>query len=299
MSGIYNKSSIHRITNSNNDISKGRFVPDGSQGREAPDCSQGRFAPDYHKPYIISIEGNIGTGKSTFLENLESVMKKSDSKYSNSILFLKEPVDIWESIKDEEGRTILEKFYKNKKRYSFTFQVMAYISRLTLLKRAIKENPQCKIIIIERSLIADKNIFMQMLYDDGQVEKMEYEIYNRWYDEFLEDYRVDAVIYLDSEPTVCAERINRRNRNGEDGIPLAYLEKCRDYHTRWLVDTSTACAPLTDQITQYTIKHENYDYEVLRIDTNTNTKYENENDIGTSWINCIRTQLCDKINNIL
>ena len=131
------------------------------------------------KPFIISIEGNIGTGKSTFLENLESKIY-TNQKQSKSILFLKEPVDIWESIKDENGHTILEKFYKDQRRYAFTFQVMAYISRLSLLKRAIKENPECKVIIIERSLIADKNIFMQMLYDDGQVEQMEYEIYNRW-----------------------------------------------------------------------------------------------------------------------
>jgi len=251
------------------------------------------------KPYIISIEGNIGTGKSTFLENLESAVDKYDSKYSKFILFLKEPVDIWESIKDEEGHTILEKFYKNKKRYSFTFQVMAYISRLTMLKRAIRDNPQCKIIIIERSLIADKNIFMQMLYDDGQVEKMEYEIYNRWYDEFLEDYRVNAVIYLDSEPVVCSERGNKRNRNGEDGIPITYLEKCRDYHTRWLVDTSTSYARLTDQILQYKIKHENYDYDVLRIDTNSNAQYNTKYDIGTSWLNCVRNILCDRINTML
>ena len=245
------------------------------------------------KPYIISIEGNIGTGKSTILENLE---KNINNIHPNKIIFLKEPVDIWESIKDENGRTILEKFYKDQRRYAFTFQVMAYISRLSLLKRAIKENPDCEIIIIERSLIADKNIFMQMLYDDGQVEKMEYEIYNRWYSEFIEEYRVNAIIYLDSDPEVCSKRINCRNRNGEDGIPLSYLEKCRDYHTKWLMDSKTDEIRVNEYATIHMIKHENYEYSVLRIDSNNNVSYSNEPDcIGTTWLNCIKTFVYDKM----
>ncbi len=40
------------------------------------------------KPYIISIEGNIGTGKSTFLENLEVMINKTNPDMSKSILFL-------------------------------------------------------------------------------------------------------------------------------------------------------------------------------------------------------------------
>jgi deoxyadenosine/deoxycytidine kinase len=251
------------------------------------------------KPFIISIEGNIGTGKSTFLENLESKIY-ANQQQSKSILFLKEPVDIWESIKDENGHTILEKFYKDQRRYAFTFQVMAYISRLSLLKRAIKENPECKVIIIERSLIADKNIFMQMLYDDGQVEQMEYEIYNRWYSEFIDEYRVDAIVYLDSEPTVCAERINKRNRNGEDGIPLAYLEKCRDYHTRWLVDTKTEDVSVEDKLSIYQIAHENYNYSVLRIDTNSNTEYSQDADcVGTKWLESVRQFIDAKMYDLI
>ena len=58
-------------------------------------------------PTIISIEGNIGVGKSTVVDLLKS-------KYSNlqnqSIVFLQEPVKQWETIKDKSGASILEKF---------------------------------------------------------------------------------------------------------------------------------------------------------------------------------------------
>ena len=84
-------------------------------------------------PYIISVEGNIGTGKSTFVELLE--------KQIPDAIFLQEPVKEWNDVKDHTNETMLQKFYKNQTRYSFAFQMMAYISRLALLKKTVKENP--------------------------------------------------------------------------------------------------------------------------------------------------------------
>jgi len=102
-------------------------------------------------PKIISIEGNIGAGKTTILDNLKEYLK-----HDKEIIVLKEPVDIWESIVDKENETILQKFYKNPAKYSFTFQVMAFVTRLSILRKTVKENPHCKLIICERSLEADR-----------------------------------------------------------------------------------------------------------------------------------------------
>ena len=49
----------------------------------------------FTKPVIISIEGNIGSGKTTIIENLEKHLAHDDT-----ILFLREPLDVWESVKD-------------------------------------------------------------------------------------------------------------------------------------------------------------------------------------------------------
>jgi deoxyadenosine/deoxycytidine kinase len=239
------------------------------------------------RPLVISIEGNIGTGKSTLLANLKSHLQTHYPDMAAKILFLEEPVDVWGKFCDETGTNILEKFYKDQRRYAFTFQVMAYISRLSLLKNAIRDNPDCEIIIIERSLCADKNIFMDMLHDDGIVENIEYNIYNEWYSQFISEYRMDAVIYLDSTPTVCQKRIGRRGRDGEDAIPLDYLKKCRDYHTKWLVDTKYAPGySLYDDSVVYTIQHEEHTYPVLQIHTNAETDYA-ENSTGYYWLESI------------
>jgi deoxyadenosine/deoxycytidine kinase len=184
---------------------------------------------------IISIEGNIGSGKSTLLESLRK--KYEDDTH---VIFLREPVDDWEKIKDKEGINMLKKFYLDQEKYSFAFQMMAYISRLKILRDTIKEikktkNPEEKFIIItERSLYTDKHIFAKMLYDQGKIEDVCYQIYLNWFDEFASDFDIKNTIYVNTEPKKCYERIHKRSREGEEVIPLNYLESCHNYHNEFL-----------------------------------------------------------------
>lgn len=184
---------------------------------------------------IISIEGNIGSGKTTLLKNL-----KEHFKDNKCIIFLKEPVDEWETIKDENNVTILEKFYANQQKYSFSFQMMAYISRLALLKETIEQNPGA-IIITERSLYTDKLVFAKMLFDNGMIELVDYRIYLKWFETFAKDYPIYGVIYVNADPQICLERIEKRCRHGEEAIPLDYLENCHTYHERMLDRNSNEC----------------------------------------------------------
>ena len=177
---------------------------------------------------IISIEGNIGSGKSTLLANLRDHFKDN-----NQIIFLKEPVDDWESITDENGTTILERFYSDQQKYSFSFQMMAYISRLAILKDAILKNPGAT-IITERCLYTDKFVFAKMLFDSGYIELINYKIYSQWFDTFALDYPIDKVIYVKTAPEICFNRIVKRSRNGESNIPLEYLSNCHKYHNNML-----------------------------------------------------------------
>lgn len=179
---------------------------------------------------IVSIEGNIGSGKSTFLENL-----KNHYKSNQNIVFLREPVDEWEKIKDGNGNTMLQKFYADQEKYSFAFQMMAYISRLAILRDTIKNYEGKEIIIItERSLYTDKYVFAKMLYDQGKIEEVTYKIYLHWFNEFAKDYPVTNIIYVNADPQKCYDRIHKRARPGEEIIPLSYLEDCHKYHEEFL-----------------------------------------------------------------
>ena len=172
---------------------------------------------------IISIEGNIGSGKTTFIEFLKTMW------VDKNIVFIKEPVDEWEKIKDYDGKTILEKFYDDQERYSFSFQMMAYISRLKLLKEAVENNPN-SLIITERSLYTDKLVFAKMLYDNKKIEHINYLIYLKWFDTFSKDYPLNKIIYIQTNSLICYKRIETRSRQGENNISLDYLVSCDLYH---------------------------------------------------------------------
>lgn len=184
---------------------------------------------------LISIEGNIGSGKSTLLENLKEAYKNNPN-----VIFVKEPVDDWEKICDENGQTMLAKFYEDKTKYSFSFQMMAYISRLALLKQVIQENPHA-VIISERSLNTDKEVFAKMLYDTGFIESVNFKIYMNWFNCFIQDCPLERVIYVQAAPEICFNRIKRRLRTGESNIPLDYLQACHAYHEKMLDKSLHTC----------------------------------------------------------
>ena len=185
---------------------------------------------------IYSIEGNIGSGKSTFVDKLKLHFKnnKFNNYDVNEICFLEEPVNIWENIKNEKNENIIECFYKNQEKYAFSFQIMAYISRLSLLRNAIKKN--YKVIFTERCVYTDKNVFAKMLHDSGMIEKINFEIYCKWFDEFIKEFDNFEFIYIQTDPEIAHNRIIKRNRIGED-IPLDYIKKCHNYHEEWLKET--------------------------------------------------------------
>ena len=180
---------------------------------------------------IYAIEGNIGTGKSTLLAELKEIYKDK-----TNMCFLDEPIEIWNKIIDKNEVTILEKYYENISKYAFSFQMMALISRITSLKNALK-NTDYDVIIMERSIFTDCNVFAQMLYDDNKIEEIEYIIYKQWYNDLIAEIPPILFIYLRTEPTISLKRINKRNRKGET-ISLEYIENCHKYHDNWLVNNS-------------------------------------------------------------
>jgi deoxyadenosine/deoxycytidine kinase len=188
---------------------------------------------------IISIEGNIGSGKSTLLRKIQYWAK--ENSYSH-IYFALEPVDDWNKIRDNNGETILSKFYKDQKKYAFPFQMMAFITRYNKIQELIDEITENQkksnvfglmeksIIITERCLYTDKYVFAKMLYDDDKIDEVNYQIYNSWFETFAKKIPISEVIYINTPYTICDERIKNRNRAGESSIPMDYLTRCEGYH---------------------------------------------------------------------
>ena len=187
-------------------------------------------------PIILSIDGNIGSGKSTIVsylqKNFETFCKNKNKNNSLKICFLQEPIEEWEKIIDiSDGKNIIQKFYSNNKAYAFQFQMMAYISRLSLFRKALEQDYD--VIISERSIFTDKNVFAQMLYDCKKMSNIEFIIYLKWFDEFAVSLDNIKYIYIRTLPEICDKRIKKRLRDGEN-VLLEYLKECHYYHDTWL-----------------------------------------------------------------
>lgn len=219
------------------------------------------------QPIVLSLEGNIGAGKSTMLAKLQTYIECHSSTVPGKILFMKEPVDQWTSIVDAvSGKTILQKFYSDPTTNAFAFQIMAYTTRMNTLKQMIADNQkegEQLIIICERCLETDKEVFAKMLYDDGFINNLHYQIYNLVSSE--NTFKTSGIIYLETDPTICYERVSKRCRTGEQSITIDYLKKCHAYHEAWFSKANPS---------------------MLKLNVNSDVTYDllDETDLGTFWI---------------
>lgn len=179
--------------------------------------------------HLFFLEGNIGAGKSTVLDHLK--------KTHNDVVCVTEPVDVWTSIKDEDGVDLLSRFYQDPKRWAFTFQLVAFVTRLQRLTDTIQSVPADSVVLMERSIMSDKNCFASHGLQNKTISQMEWKIYLMWFDWFhrqIPQLKNAKFIYLKSSPAVAHGRIGMRNRTGESSIPLTYLKSISELHDTWL-----------------------------------------------------------------
>ena len=156
---------------------------------------------------ILAIEGNIGTGKSTLGQLIQDKIQ-----FNDNVEFVTEPVHKWIELKDNDGN-ILDRFYKDQKRWSYTFQHNAFITRA----KDIMEHKDKKLVIIERSVLTDRNVFAQLLYENNMISEMEWKLYTNWYDWLSNEFPIkpNKYIYLKADPQVSYDRMRKRLRDEE------------------------------------------------------------------------------------
>lgn len=236
-------------------------------------------------PYkVIVIDGIISAGKSTLIALIQSKLK---DRYE--IIVIKEPVNKW----TQSG--ILQKFYGDKKRWSYHFQTKVFhdrimeainqydkfiekeksqtgicvlcnnfqeintsnlpqcdvssetrglknslsVSNLTDVERSDRlksapqsgDTPKQVLFVCERSCLTD-NLFMKLLYEDGEINDMEYDHYKEWCDlwKLLLPFKFDLFIYLRPSLEKCMKQVQERLRDGEEGVDKEYQRKLMNKH---------------------------------------------------------------------
>ena len=96
---------------------------------------------------IINIEGLIGAGKSTLIEELR--LQSTTGNLGLKIGFIPEPLDIWSEYTNDQGQNILQLLYQDSKANSLRFQLVILKSLVDQFKQLDKS---CDVVIVERSI---------------------------------------------------------------------------------------------------------------------------------------------------
>jgi len=169
---------------------------------------------------FIIVEGNIGSGKSTFC----SMLGQHRTEKGRRCTVFPEP------IYKPRFKNLLNRFYKNQKRWALTFQVHALTERYRQHRLAAQLALSGIDVIQDRSIYAD-SCFGLTLHNSGDMDDEEWGIYTDLFGAMKHDLRYpDAMIYLRVNPEICKEKIDQRSRDVEGGIDLGYLQKLHEEH---------------------------------------------------------------------
>ena len=160
---------------------------------------------------IISIEGNIGSGKSTAISAVSPIKKSK----CGSIYVQSEPVEAW-------GEW-LELFYNNMKRWAFGFQMKILKSYYDILLNI----SSCDNLIIERTPYTAWNIFSD---DSPNFEKWESDLLYEYMNAI--GWQPDYWLYLQCPAEISYKRIGMRGRAEEKDIDPKYIEFLHKKHEK-------------------------------------------------------------------
>ena len=102
---------------------------------------------------------------------------------------------------------------------------------------------------MERSMHSARHCFSEYFYQSGTMKHVEYALLDSWY-QFLTnsestgfDTDADMIFYLQTEPEIAFERVQRRGRVEEKSIQMDFLNGLHKLHEDWLIHgNSTAQA---------------------------------------------------------
>jgi deoxyadenosine/deoxycytidine kinase len=199
----------------------------------------------------IVIDGNIGSGKTTQLDLLET----------NGWSVKREPLDEWP----------LELFYKDMSRWALLLQM-----KILQTLRPVRDG----VTVYERCLLSTRHVFWEYLRTNKLVTSEEDSVYQNAYERYV--WYPDVYIFLNKSPKTAFEHIQKRKQVGDSRVSLKYLGELQTLYEKMI--TNVPCkvhivqtegrtpaevyAEVSTILSLYTVKNENGVYS----DNNDRTK---------------------------
>ena len=168
------------------------------------------------KHRFITIEGNIGAGKTTLATLL--------SKHYDARLVLEQFAD----------NPFLPKFYEKPEQYAFPVELFFMAERFKQLKELVQQTD-----LFQQLTISDYLFTKCLLFAKVTLPADEYRLYQRLFDIIHQQLlQPDLLVYLHAPVSKLQHNIRIRNRAYEQNIPDSYLQDLQDTYTHYLKNQS-------------------------------------------------------------
>ncbi|RNI31038.1 deoxynucleoside kinase [Rufibacter latericius] len=164
----------------------------------------------------IAIVGNIGAGKTTLATKLAQHYK-------------------WEVFLEAvENNPYLKDFYEDMPRWAFHLQVFFLNSRFN---QVLQINERTNGVIQDRTIYEDAFIFAKNLHHSGMMSDRDYQNYFNLFESMTKMVKPpDLLVYLKADLPKLIGQIQKRGRDYEDNISLAYLKNLNEHYDQWIAD---------------------------------------------------------------
>lgn len=164
---------------------------------------------NYH---FITIEGNIGAGKTTLAHLL--------ARHFNARLILEAFAD----------NPFLPKFYENPQQFAFPLELFFMAERYKQLKDLIQQKD-----LFQNITVSDYLFTKCLLFAKVNLPADEFRLYQRLFDIIHQQLlQPDILIYLHAPVQKLQQNIKKRARSYEQNIPDSYLQSIQETYTHYL-----------------------------------------------------------------
>lgn len=218
-------------------------------GGESPSCACTYF--------LLAVVGNIGAGKSTFLERIRGIAQPASSAGASQegfhgLQLAHENIDQWRIVEDSRGvkHDILDMYYRDQEAEAVRFQTNMLVRRLEqqhamdVSMRAACPSargepcPQHRHLRVSERSVRCGLVFAEVLNKNGHLSALDYAIFQSMVECFdRSTRRPDAVVFLDVSAEDCNARMHVRERDAEAGVPLEYLQSLDAAYRRRFSET--------------------------------------------------------------